>query len=78
MQVLVDYCVEKKLYKALCGSRGSCTISDKLPKVRFEAASLGCEDYEFEEEIYLEVCGVRKKQAYPTSAARSLLISARG
>ena len=39
----------KKLYEAFCSSRGSCVKSDKLPQVMsLESASVGAEDYTFE------------------------------
>ncbi len=45
------YCIcEKKLYKAFCGSRGSCVKSDNCPQLSLDSASVGSEDYEFESE----------------------------
>lgn len=44
--VLLHMC--EKLYKALCGSRGSCARSDKLTSL--EAGLVEAEDYNFENE----------------------------
>ena len=46
----------KKLYKAFCGSRGSCVKSDQLPQVMgLESASDETEDNKFENENNLGV-----------------------
>lgn len=42
---------EKKYFGAFCGSRWRCMKSDKLPQVMsFESASVGAEDYKYENE----------------------------
>lgn len=58
---LLYYCMlkKKKLYKVLCGSRASCSKSDKLPQVLpLESALAGAEDHKFENE---KIMGVWQK-----------------
>lgn len=63
---------EKKFYKALCGSRGGCTKSDKLPQVMaLESASVGAEEFGNEKNL-----GVSWKEVSLPDVCSPLLIFA--